>query len=410
MLLHVLLSQLIRSGTLKVTDAGGRVLIFGDGKSPCSALRFHSRAVAWKLPLNPSLYFAEGYMDGVITIEEGGLDEFLEITLKNYERLEEHWLFHLLAVVTRQTRWLAQYNSIRASRRNIAHHYDLSDRLYELFLDRDRNYSCAYFTEPHNNLERAQEDKKLHLASKLMLDRPGLKVLDIGSGWGGLGLFLAETAGCEVTGLTLSEEQYQTSKRRARRAGLESHCRFRLRDYREEQERYDRIVSVGMFEHVGRRHYDKFFAKLRDLLADDGVCLLHSIGRCDPPGGSNPFIRKYIFPGGELPALSEVLAAVERSGLFVTDLEILRLHYAETIKLWHERFEANRREIAALYDERFCRMWELYLKASEMSFRHQAQMVFQMQLTRTIDALPVTRDYITDWERRRGADSVRAAE
>ncbi len=222
MLLHVLLNQLIRSGTLKVTEAGGRVSTFGDGNLPCSALRFHSHAVAWKRPFNPSLYFAEGYMDGVITIEEGGLDEFLEITLKNHERLEEHWLFHLLAVVARQTRWLSQYNSIRASRRNVAHHYDLSNRLYELFLDRDRNCSCAYFTEPHNNLERAQEDKKLHLASKMMLDRPDLKVLDIGSGWGGLGLFLAETAGCEITGLTLSEEQQRTSQRRARCAGLES--------------------------------------------------------------------------------------------------------------------------------------------------------------------------------------------
>ncbi len=410
MLLRVLLKQLVRSGTLKVIDTGGRILTFGDGEAPSSTLRLHSRAVAWKLPFNPSLYFAEAYMDGLITIEEGGLDEFLEIALKNYGHLEEHWLYRLVALVSRQTRWLAQYNSIRAARRNVAHHYDLSDRLYELFLDRDRNYSCGYFTEPHNNLERAQEDKKLHLAAKLMLDRPGLKVLDIGSGWGGLALFLAETAGCEVTGVTLSEEQHRESERRARRAGLDSRCRFLLRDYREQRGRYDRIVSVGMFEHVGRRHYDEFFARVRDLLADDGVCLLHSIGRSDPPGGSNPFIRKYIFPGGELPALSEVLAAVERSGLFVTDLEILRLHYAETLKLWFERFQANHQEITELYDERFCRMWELYLKASEMSFRHQAQMVFQMQLTRRLDALPVTRDYMTDWERSHGAAGIRAAE
>ena len=250
----------------------------------------------------------------------------------------------------------------------------------------------------------------MHLASKMMLDRPGLKVLDIGSGWGGLGLYLAEAAGCEVTGVTLSEEQFETSQMRARRAGLKSRCRFLLRDYREEQGRYDRIVSVGMFEHVGRRHYDEFFTKVRDLLTDDGVCLLHSIGRCDRPGGSNPFIRKYIFPGGELPALSEVFASIERVGLIVTDVEILRLHYAETLKLWHERFEANRAKITELYDARFCRMWELYLKASEHSFRHQEQMVFQMQLTKGIDVLPVTRDYMVDWERRRGSDAVRAAE
>jgi len=410
MLLRVLLTQLVRSGTLTVIDADGRVSVFGDGEVPKATIRFHSRAVARKLPFNPSLYFGEGYMDGTITIEDGGLDEFLEIALKNYAHLEAHWLFRILALVSRQTRWLAHYNTMVKARRNVAHHYDLSGRLYELFLDRDRNYSCAYFTEPHDNLERAQEDKKLHLASKLLLDRPGLKVLDIGSGWGGLAIYLAETAGCDVTGVTLSEEQHRESERRARHNGLETHCRFLLRDYREETGRYDRIVSVGMFEHVGRRHYDEFFAKVRDLLSDDGACLLHSIGRADPPSGSNPFIRKYIFPGGELPALSEVLAAVERSGLFVTDLEILRLHYAETLKLWYERFEANRREITALYDERFCRMWELYLKASETSFRHQPQIVFQLQLARRIDALPLTRDYMTEWERRRGADSIRAAE
>jgi cyclopropane-fatty-acyl-phospholipid synthase len=410
MLLRVLLNQLVRSGTLEVIDAQGRRSAFGDGDAPHATIRLHSRAVARKLPFNPSLYFGEGYIDGEITLEEGGLDAFLEIALKNYHHLEKHWLYRLIALASRQTRWLSQYNTLRAARRNVAHHYDLSDRLYELFLDRDRNYSCAYFTEPHDNLERAQEDKKLHLASKLMLDRPGLKVLDIGSGWGGMALYLAETAGCEVTGLTLSEEQHRTSERRARRAGLEARCRFLLRDYRQDQGRYDRIVSVGMFEHVGRRHYDEFFAKVRDLLSDDGVCLLHSIGRSDPPSGSNPFIRKYIFPGGELPALSEVLAAVERNGLFATDIEILRLHYAETLKLWHERFEANREEIAALYDERFCRMWELYLKASEMSFRHQAQMVFQLQLTKRLETLPITRDYMVDWERRRGAESVRAAE
>ncbi len=410
MLLRVLLNQLVRSGTLRVIDADGRVSTYGDGGVPHSAIRFHDRAVARKLPFNPSLYFAEGYMDGLITFEEGGLDEFLEISLKNYDQLEKHWLFRLIAIASRQTRWLAQYNGLRAARRNVAHHYDLSGRLYELFLDRDRNYSCAYFSEPHDNLERAQEDKKVHIASKMLLDRPGLKVLDIGSGWGGLGLYLAETAGCEVTGVTLSEEQHETSQKRARRAGLESRCHFLLQDYRVEQGRYDRIVSVGMFEHVGRRHYDEFFAKVRDLLEDDGVCLLHSIGRCDRPGGSNPFIRKYIFPGGELPALSEVFAAVERVGLIVTDVEILRLHYAETLKLWHERFQANRREIAELYDERFCRMWELYLKASEHSFRHQGQMVFQMQLTKRIDVLPISRDYMAEWERRRGADAMRAAE
>jgi len=255
-------------------------------------------------------------------------------------------------------------------------------------------YSCAYFREPGISLEQAQIEKKRLLTAKLNIDRPGLKVLDIGSGWGGLGLHLAGEAGCDVTGVTLSVEQHRVSQDRARVAGLDGHISFDLRDYREIQGSFDRIVSVGMFEHVGKGNYLEFFSKIRDLLADDGVCVLHTIGRSNEPGPINPFIRKYIFPGSDVPCLSEVLPIVERTGLLVTDIEVLRLHYAETLRHWRQRFQANRARIRELYDERFCRMWEIYLGGTELSFIHQNMVVFQIQLTKRLDAVPLTRDYM----------------
>jgi cyclopropane-fatty-acyl-phospholipid synthase len=410
MLLGRIFKFMIRDGAIRVADSAGHLTTYGDGSAPRCTMHLHSRLLNYKLPFNPSLYFGEAYMDGLITFDEGTLADFLEVSFKNYTHLEQHPLYKLVAVVNRQRRWLRQRNPIRKACRNVAHHYDLSDQLYDLFLDRDRQYSCAYFTSPHGDLERAQEDKKRHLASKLLLDRSGLRVFDIGSGWGGLGIYLAETAGCEVTGVTLSEEQHALSQERVRQAGLDQQVRFFLHDYREDRGTYDRIVSVGMFEHVGVRHYDEFFGKVRDLLTDDGVCLLHSIGHFTPPFGSNPFIRKYVFPGGELPALSEVTAAVERSGLFVTDIEILRLHYAETLKIWHDRFQANRARVAELHDERFCRMWELYLKSAEYNFRYQDLMVFQLQLAKQIDTVPITRDYMYLREQGRDARAAHAAE
>jgi cyclopropane-fatty-acyl-phospholipid synthase len=276
----------------------------------------------------------------------------------------------------------------------VAHHYDLSEELYRLFLDDDMQYSCAYFREPGMSLERAQLEKKRLLTAKLYIDRPGLKVLDIGSGWGGLGLHLAREANCDVTGVTLCVEQHRVSQDRARAAGLDKHISFDLRDYREVQGSFDRIVSVGMFEHVGKGNYPEFFDKVRDLLTDDGVCVLHTIGRSNEPGPVNPFVRKYIFPGGDLPCLSEVLPIVERTGLLVTDIEVLRLHYAETIRHWRRRFDANRARIRDLYDERFCRMWEIYLIGAELSFIHQNLVVFQIQLAKRPDAVPLTRDYM----------------
>jgi cyclopropane-fatty-acyl-phospholipid synthase len=298
---------------------------------------------------------------------------------------------------------LQQHNPVKRARRNAAHHYDLSGRLYDLFLDKDRQYSCAYFLSANDTIETAQENKKRHIAAKLLL-KPGQKVLDIGSGWGGLGLYLADIADVDVTGVTLSEEQYKLSVRRAADAGLSNRVRFHLRDYRNQPGTFDRIVSVGMFEHVGAKHYDEFFSKVRTLLEDDGIMLLHAIGRMEPPGHTNAWLRKYIFPGGYAPALSEVVAAVERAGLWITDIEILRLHYAETLAEWTRRFRANRDAIKKLYDERFCRMWEFYLTGCEISFRYFDQMVFQMQIAKRPDAAPLTRDYITDWERgqRRG--------
>jgi len=276
----------------------------------------------------------------------------------------------------------------------VAHHYDLSDRLYELFLDTDRQYSCAYFETGQETLEQAQADKKAHIARKLYLDRPGLRVLDIGCGWGGLGLDLVRNAGAEVLGVTLSEEQFRYANERARREKLDSLASFELRDYRHVEGKFDRIVSVGMFEHVGKRNYAEFFRKLHNSLEDDGVVLLHTVGWFDDPAPINPFIRKYVFPGAEIPSLSELAAVVERSGLVLCDVEVFRQHYAHTLSRWRERLALNRSEILKLYDERFYRMWEFYLAACEVFFRHRTMVVFQLQLTKRIDRLPLTRDYM----------------
>jgi cyclopropane-fatty-acyl-phospholipid synthase len=279
----------------------------------------------------------------------------------------------------------------------VAFHYDLNRELFELFLDRDLQYSCAYFTCKDQSLEDAQANKKKRVAAKLLL-KPGMRVLDIGSGFGGLALYLARTWNVEVVGLTLSEEQWRVAQDRARAAGLDNKVSFKLLDYREESGRYDRIVSIGMFEHVGQSHYDEFFAKLRELMKDDGVCLLHTIGRMAPPGSTSPWVIKYIFPGGYVPSLSEAFAAIERAGLWVTDVEILRLHYAETLMHWHRRFQENRDKVRSLYDERFCRMWEFYLQLCEVAYRRLNWMVFQTQIAKCVDSVPLTRSYLGRWE------------
>lgn len=409
MFFAILMKHGIRTDALRVIDVRGEEFIVGDGSAPRCTVRLNRRFLDLKLALNPALYMPEAYMNGDLTIEDGTLQDFIEVAAKNYLNILNLPLVNLLGRLRRLNRF-RRFNPIKKARRNVAHHYDLSGQLYELFLDYDRQYSCAYFTEPNQSIETAQENKKRHIASKLLL-RPGSKVLDIGSGWGGLAMYLSEVAGADVTGVTLSVEQHKVANERAAAAGLAGRVRFALRDYREEKQTYDRIVSVGMFEHVGAGNYVEFFRKIKELLRDDGVCLVHSIGRLDPPGSTNPWLRKYIFPGGYSPALSEVLAAVQEVGLVVADVEILRQHYAETLKAWRERFERNRAKVAAIYDERFCRMWDLYLVMCEMAFRYDNMMVFQMQLAKRIDAVPITRDYMVDWERRQArVDSVRGLE
>ncbi len=399
MLLARFMRALIQSGRLTLIDSGGRNREFGPATgTPRVTVRLHDTALHWKLVLRPKLAFGEAYMDGTLTIEEGSLYDLLEILCRNCQVYENMAIGRILGVIGNWTRWFHQHNPVRRSQRNVAHHYDLSGRLYELFLDDDQQYSCAYFTNNNKSLSEAQADKKRHLAAKLFL-QPGQKVLDIGSGWGGLAIYLARVGQCDVTGVTLSSEQHKVSSDRANSAGLGQQVRFRLQDYRNATETYDRIVSVGMFEHVGANHYREFFRKLKKLLKEDGVAVLHSIGRMTPPGSTNPWLRKYIFPGGYSPALSETIAAIEREGLWITDIEILRLHYAETLREWNRRFQQNRGAIAELYDERFCRMWDFYLTSCEIGFRELDQFVFQIQLARRPDAAPITRDYMVDWER-----------
>jgi cyclopropane-fatty-acyl-phospholipid synthase len=408
MLLARLFERIITTGRLRLVDADGGIHEFLGRPGPSAAIRLHDPALHRKLIFRPRLYLPEAFVDGTLTLEEGSLFDLIDLLQLNIEVMPNGVLSRWLNGSYRLLRRLHQYNPYPRARRNVAHHYDLSDQLYELFLDRDRQYSCAYFHGEHDNLDQAQLDKKRHIASKLLI-RPGHKVLDIGSGWGGLALYLAGECGADVTGLTLSVEQHREATRRAAAAGLADRVRFHLRDYREETGNYDRIVSVGMFEHVGINHYAAFFAHVKSLLAPDGVALLHSIGRMDGPGSTSPWLRKYIFPGGYSPALSEVVPVVERQRLWITDIEILRLHYARTLRAWRRRFEQNRERIKAIYDERFCRMWEMYLVASEVGFRRGGLMVFQMQLAKALDAVPLTRNYMIDWEREHSAATERAA-
>ena len=392
-LLSHMLRRLVRTGTLVVIDAAGRRHEFAGAPGPHVTIRLSDRALHRRLFTNPELAAGEAWMDGTLVCEDAALYDFLHLFAINRGAFGSYPLQRTLRRIWRLMRAAQQYNPAGRARANVAHHYDLSRRLYALLLDDDLNYSCAYFERPDDSLEAAQQHKHRHIAAKLRL-APGQRVLDIGCGWGSLALALADRAGVAVDGITLSAEQVAVARERAAARGMDERVRFALEDYRETSGVYDRIVSVGMFEHVGVGYYDAFFAAVRRLLADDGVVLLHSIGHRTPPGTTGPWLRKYIFPGGYSPALSEVLAAVERNGLWVTDIEILRLHYAETLRHWRARFESNRAEIAALYDERFCRMWEFYLVSAELAFRHGSSMVFQMQLTRDVAAAPLTRDYI----------------
>lgn len=395
--LYLFLKKFVRQGTLKVTTAAGATFTVGDGTGIPLAVRIGDKASQRHLLLDPEMAFGEAYMDGTLVMDKGSIADLLDLLLG------QRWVMPSWAKPRRPVRYLMrhlqQLNSRRRSKRNVAHHYDLDSRLYSLFLDSDLQYSCAYFERPDQNLDDAQLAKKRHLAAKLLVT-PGQKVLDIGSGWGGLGLYLAEMSGAKVTGVTLSEEQLRIANQRAAERKLAGSAEFRLQDYRDVPGPFDRIVSVGMFEHVGVDYYDTFFGRCAELLAEDGVMLLHSIGRSEGPGYTSPWIARYIFPGGYIPAVSEVLPAIERAGLLVNDVEILRLHYAETLKAWRERFMARAEEAERLYDRRFVRMWEFYLAASEMSFRKQAMMNFQIQITKRQGIVPMTRDYIAREEAR----------
>jgi cyclopropane-fatty-acyl-phospholipid synthase len=390
-----ILRRFIGTGRLRVRWPDGQITEYSGTDGPEAAIAITSARTVRRLIVNPGLALGEAYMDQTVRPEGCGIYDVLDVMFANIDRRVSRLpVLRLRVFLRRLKRRLDQWNRAARARRNVAHHYDLNGRLYSLFLDRDRQYSCAYFPRGDETLEEAQIAKKRLIAAKLCLDRPALEVLDIGCGWGGMALTLSREYGARVTGITLSEEQLKEARARAKAEGLEDRVRFELMDYRDLDRRFDRVVSVGMFEHVGIGFYQTFCDTMARVLKPDGVALLHAIGRSDGPSATNLWIDKYIFPGGYSPALSEVLPAIERSGLVATDIEILRLHYAETLRHWRWRFAANRDTIASIHDERFCRMFEFYLAASELAFRRGGHMVFQIQLAARQDAVPLTRDYL----------------
>lgn len=388
--------KIVHIGTLTIVGPNGRAEHVGNG-APFVTIRIKDSSIIPWIVLNPDLALGEAYMNGDLLIEAGDIYDFLNLCFANLGRSNGQGLMRFRSLLMRLGRRISQHNPISIARENVAHHYDLSDTLYDLFLDSDRQYSCGYYGAPTDSLEQAQQQKKRHLAAKLLL-QPGQSVLDIGCGWGGLACNFARSVDVHVTGVTLSVEQHKYAEQLATENGLGGRVRFLLSDYRHLHDRFDRIVSVGMFEHVGVGHYREYFAKIRDLLEEDGIALVHTIGRADGPGAANAWINKYIFPGGYVAALSEIIPAIEQAGLYITDIEVLRLHYAETLKEWRRRFNQNHVRIVELYDERFCRMWEFYLAGSEAAFRHSGLVNFQLQLSKRIDSVPLTRDYIRDWE------------
>jgi cyclopropane-fatty-acyl-phospholipid synthase len=399
MMLKRILERLVRKGNLRVTDPKGTISTFGDGTGDPVHIHIKTPHAERTITFDPMLAVPESYMDGELDILEGGVLGLMRIAFQNMGStgIDATWS-KAIEGLRNTFRRLQQINTTARSRRNVQRHYDLSGDLYRLFLDDDMQYSCAFFERLDMTIDEAQLAKKRHITAKLKL-QPDQTVLDIGCGWGGLGLYLAKTFDVDVQGVTLSTEQHAVATDRAHAQGLENRVHFDLKDYRDVNERFDRIVSVGMFEHVGVNHYRTFFEKCATLLKPDGVMLLHTIGRSGVPWATSAFIRKYIFPGGYIPALSEVAPVIEKAGLVITDIEILRLHYAETLHRWSERFAANRDKAKAIYDERFCRMWEFYLAASEAAFRWQDLVNFQIQLTRRNDTLPMTRDYMTKCEK-----------
>jgi cyclopropane-fatty-acyl-phospholipid synthase len=394
--LRYMLDKTITQGNLAIIDSEGSESRFGNGSGPPVVARIKDRIVERRLAMDPELTAGEAFMQGQLSMEVGNIYDFISTFMKNLGSMPYPGVARALEGLRYVKRAWDNRNSEHRAQDNVHRHYDIDPRIYDLFLDKDRQYSCAYFAQA-TSLDEAQLAKKRHIAAKLDL-KPGHHVLDIGSGWGGLALYLAKTAGCEVSGITLSDEQIKISQRRAVDEGLSDRVRFEFKDYRRLQGRFDRIVSVGMFEHVGAPHYNAFFKIVERLLDERGVAVLHTIGRSDRPAATNPFIAKYIFPGGSIPSLSQILTAVERSGLIVSDVEILRLHYAQTLRTWRERFMARRDEAVAISGEDFARMWEFYLAGSEAAFRYQNLVVFQIQLIKQVDTLPLTRDYMAKTE------------
>ncbi|MFA6607175.1 MAG: cyclopropane-fatty-acyl-phospholipid synthase family protein [Sphingomonas sp.] len=403
-LIDVFLAKRVQRGTLTVHHADGKTLSFGTAEPgfPDVAIRFTDAGAAGAIVRDPGLGAGEAYMNGRLVVEQGDVRDLVRLLTMNdpWEAGQNGLVASpLRRAIQAVTHRIGRINMARRSKRNVAHHYDLSDRLYDLFLDADRQYSCAYFTDPSNSLEQAQSDKKAHIAAKLAL-KPGMTVLDIGCGWGGMALYLHQMTGAKVLGVTLSEEQLKVARERAAAAGVADMVTFELIDYRHVQGKFDRIVSVGMFEHVGPAHYKTFFRQCRDLLSDDGVMLLHTIGRAGGPGVTDKWTTQYIFPGGYNPALSEIISANEGLRLMVTDVEVLRLHYAYTLDDWYDRTVAAREQIVALYDERFFRMWQFYLAGAGAAFHFGGMVNYQVQFAKNRHVLPITRDYMIEGEQR----------
>ena len=388
------LNKLIKDDGFILIDANSIKYIIGNPKKEKPIiLRLLDKKLHYKLLFYPDLYFGEAYADGTLKIENGSLTDFLEITAKNIGRNKINIFAKFLNSLRGTYRYLTNFNFVKKSKTNVTHHYDISDELYDLFLDSKRQYSCAYFKNETDSLETAQNNKIEHIIKKLNL-QPNQKILDIGSGWGSLAIEIAKKSQCEVTGITLSENQYKYSVNKAKELNLENQVSFKLIDYRELNEKFDKIVSVGMFEHVGRKFYKTFFNQISKLLNDDGLALIHTIGSFNQPRDPQPWVTKYIFPGGYTPSMSEVIGPIEKSGLIVSDVEVLRMHYSHTLRNWKERFLKNKSKVLAMFDENFFRMWEFYLTSCEMAFKWGDQVVFQFQLTKDLKSVPTTRDYI----------------
>ena len=386
--------NLFKEDGFVLIDANSKEYVIGKPKKEIPIkLRILDKSLHYKLLFLPDLYFGEAYTDGSIVIEDGTLTEFLDIAMKNIGRSDTNYFAKIIKKITGSYRYLTNFNLISKSKSNVAHHYDISEKLYDLFLDDNRQYSCAYFKNENDSLETAQENKIEHIIKKLNL-KPNQKVLDIGSGWGTLAIEIAKKSQCEVLGITLSENQLEYSNKKVKDLNLQNQVRFELKDYRELNEKFDRIVSVGMFEHVGRKFYKRYFNKVSDLLNDDGTALIHTIGSVNPPRDPHPWITKYIFPGGYTPSLSEVANPIENSGMIIADMEVLRMHYSHTLRHWKNRFLGKKEQVLEMFDEKFLRMWEFYLVGCEMAFKWGDQVVFQFQLSKNLNAVPNTRDYI----------------